>query len=99
MTHYTRYLYSAEGELPEYVDLQEVEGSLRWVPSTRGNRVRVDIILIVDGKAVDLNRIPLPSNTRIIDTRFNELLSGIEGEGVAPDASHAEESAPQTRNQ
>ncbi len=35
-------------------------------------RARVDIVLIVDGKIVDLNRIPLPADTPIIDKRFKE---------------------------
>jgi hypothetical protein len=34
------------------------------------NRVRIDIVLIIDGEIVDLNRIPLPSNTSIVDHRF-----------------------------
>ncbi len=33
-------------------------------------RVRTDIVLICDGTIVDLNRIPLPSGTPIIDRRF-----------------------------
>lgn len=35
-------------------------------------RVRIDIVLITDGKVVDLNRIPLPANTIIVDNRFTE---------------------------
>ena len=35
-------------------------------------RARIDIELIVDGKIVDLNRIPLPIDTQIIDKRFQE---------------------------
>ena len=34
-------------------------------------RARIDIELIVDGDIVDLNRIPLPTDTPIIDKRFN----------------------------
>lgn len=37
----------------------------RWINSTY-------IELVVDGNIVDLNRIPLPSDTPIIDERFNE---------------------------
>ena len=33
-------------------------------------RARIDIELIVDGNIVDLNRIPLPADTQIIDKRF-----------------------------
>jgi hypothetical protein len=32
----------------------------------------MSIDLIVDGDAVDLNRIPLPANTPIIDDRFKD---------------------------
>ena len=35
-------------------------------------RVRTDIILVIDGNVVDLNRIPLPEDTPIIDQRFAE---------------------------
>ncbi len=35
-------------------------------------RARIDIELIVDGEIVDLNRIPLPADTQIIDNRFQE---------------------------
>jgi len=66
------YLYSAEGELPEYVTLEEEDGRLKWVPAARGHRARVDIILITDGKIVDLNRIQLPANSPIVDNRFNK---------------------------
>ena len=33
-------------------------------------RARVDIELIVDGNVVDLNSVPLPENTLIVDRRF-----------------------------
>ena len=33
----------------------------------------VDIVLVVDGSVVDLNRIQLPADTPIIDRRFAEL--------------------------
>ena len=35
-------------------------------------RARTDIVLITDGSIVDLNRIPLPAATPIIDNRFKE---------------------------
>lgn len=60
------------GELSEYVVIEEG----KWVPADRSkftgflHRARVDIVLITDGKIVDLNRIPLPPDTPIIDNRF-----------------------------
>lgn len=60
--------------LPEYVT---VEGG-KWVPYVdKGqiamrNRARVDIMLVVDGRTVDLNRIELPSDTPIVDRRFRK---------------------------
>jgi hypothetical protein len=60
--------------LPEYV----VEENGTWVPAEPirrdrfNHRARVDIVLITDGKIVDLNRIPLPPDTPIIDNRFRE---------------------------
>jgi len=68
------YLKSESGELPEYVTNENG----KWVPADRGDRVdvlqraRVDIVLITDGKIVDLNRIPLPPDTPIIDNRFKD---------------------------
>jgi hypothetical protein len=64
------YLYSAKGELPAYVGMKEEDGKLKWVPADTGNRARIDIILISDGKIVDLNRIQIPANTLIVDNRF-----------------------------
>lgn len=69
------------GELPQYVTLDtDGEGHVVWVSADqphdaskpRGfmNRARVDIDLIVDGDTVDLNRIQLPDNVRVIDRRF-----------------------------
>ena len=65
---------SGRGELPEYVT---AEGG-KWIPVTGGerrgflNRARVDIMLVTDGRVIDLNRIELPSETPIIDKRFNK---------------------------
>jgi len=65
---------SPSGELPEYV----VAAKDMWVPfldeSQKGfrNRARVDIVLVADGEIVDLNRIPLPADTSIIDRRFDK---------------------------
>ena len=63
------YLYSEDGQLPEYVKVQEKDGRLTWVPADAGHRARVDIILIIDGEIVDLSRIVLPSDTPIIGRR------------------------------
>jgi len=62
------------GGLPEYV----VNDDGKWVAFDGTNRLgfiyraRVDIVLIADGEIVDLNRIPLPADTPIIDNRFKE---------------------------
>jgi len=65
------------GELPEYVAISE-DGST-WVPVNKGEepmgfmyRARTEIELVVDGTIIDLNRIPLPPDTPIIDRRFQE---------------------------
>jgi hypothetical protein len=68
------YLKSPTAELPEYVVGQEG----KWTAFNGRNRngfifrARVDIVLICDGNIVDLNRIPLPPNTQIIDNRFEK---------------------------
>lgn len=65
------YLLSASGELPEYVVLEHG----KWAPLTESNgegfrfRARVDIVLVVDGKIVDLNKTALPRDTPIVDNR------------------------------
>ncbi len=71
----TDFIRSASGELPEYARVEDG----RWVSDhdalTRGWRIRVrqDIILVCDGKVIDLNRIPLPADTPIIDRRWEEV--------------------------
>jgi hypothetical protein len=66
------YLTESSGVLPEYVVAQDG----KWVPFPEADRkgfryrARVDIMLVCDGKVVDLNRIPLPADTPIIDRRF-----------------------------
>lgn len=64
------------GALPEYV----VIDNGKWRAFDRKDfggpnertirRARIEMELIVDGDIVDLNRIPLPANTPIIDKRF-----------------------------
>lgn len=67
------------GDPAEYVQLDE-QG---WRPSPRGRRTgycaraRTDIVLHVDGSVIDLNRIPLPRNTPIVDERELAKESGI----------------------
>ena len=79
-TPWPDYIKLPSGGLPEYVvfqdgkwvaaDINQFTGELG--PEWQGNycRARVDIVLISDGKIVDLNRIPLPPDTPIIDKRF-----------------------------
>ena len=69
------YIKLPSGGLPEYVVL----GKDKWIAFDGKNRVvtsrtraRVDIMLITDGKIVDLNRIKLPLDTPIIDNRFKD---------------------------
>jgi len=65
---------SASGELPEYV---VAEGG-KWVAAAAGrcrgfrHRARVDVVLVVDGQVVDLNRIELPGDTPVLDRRFKK---------------------------
>ncbi len=67
-------LVSQTGELPEYVIVKDG----KWIPydgqddSGSRHRARVDIVLITDANIVDLNRIPLPADTPIIDRRFSK---------------------------
>ena len=69
------FVTTETGELPEYV----IEKDGVWIPYTGQDkpgprhRTRVDIVLITDANIVDLNRIPLPAKTPIIDRRFTEL--------------------------
>ncbi len=68
------FVRTSTGELPEYV----IEKDGEWIPYTGQDqpgprhRTRVDIVLITDANIVDLNRIPLPAETSIIDKRFTE---------------------------
>jgi hypothetical protein len=76
------HIKSESGALPKYV-LYEND---KWVPYTEKKakeysnkrlthlrRARIDIELVVDGDIVDLNRIPLPLDTPIIDKRFKDV--------------------------
>ena len=70
---------SKSGALPEFV----IYDNGRWAPYSVQDlktnapmyerslmRARIEIELIVDGDVVDLNRIPLPTETPIVDRRF-----------------------------
>lgn len=71
------------GEFPEYV----VQHLGKWVPQpTAGKkagfafRARVDIVLVVDDNIVDLKRIQLPADARVIDKRKTEEEQGPQPE-------------------
>ena len=69
-------------KIPEYIKIKNgqwkpFKDKLPNLKRTMGqadgiHRIRTDIILVVDGNVVDLNRIPLPKDTPIIDQRFIE---------------------------
>lgn len=80
-TPWPKTIVGPKGELPEYVTAVKVEGEkLAWkalndVPDgERGfhNRARVDLELIIDGEVIDLNRIRLPQDAPLVDSRFPE---------------------------
>ena len=69
-------------EPPEYV----IHGGGAWVPYTPSEeftsflfRARVDVMLVVDGDIVDLNRIRFPADTRILDRRFESTVIDSDG--------------------
>jgi hypothetical protein len=77
------HIKSESGGLPKFV----VYENGKWAPYTEKwakeygstvkvvniRRARTDIELVVDGDIVDLNRIPLPLDTPIIDKRFRDV--------------------------
>lgn len=66
------FLDNWEGTLPEYVTQSEGNWAV-FVDQERTGfrfRSRIDLVLLVDGDIVDLNRIKLPADTSIIDHRF-----------------------------
>ena len=79
-TPWPKELAGPRGELPEYVTAIPIDGgkliwkSIDQVPEKNRvhNRARVDIELIVDGEIIDLNRIALPQDARLVDRRFPE---------------------------
>jgi hypothetical protein len=66
------------GELPEYVQVSHEVGYMTWIPADRESglskgflhRARIEIELVVDGHVIDLNRVPFPENSPILDKRF-----------------------------
>jgi len=71
------------GDLAEYVTIEFVDGRMTWVAAGQDDgrlrdlhRARVDIVLVVDGQVIDLNRIRLPADTKVIDKRG---LTGSDG--------------------
>jgi hypothetical protein len=72
------------GELPEYVVSELVDGRMTWLPADpydEGqrelfpgffNRVRIDVELVIDGQIIDLNHVRLPDGAIVIDRRFDE---------------------------
>lgn len=67
---------SPTGQLPEYVTISQDGNSLIPVKDRKLTvikyRARTEIELVVDGNIIDLNRIPLPPDTPIVDKRFEE---------------------------
>jgi len=75
--------YLPNGDLAEYVTSKAVDGRMTWVAVGQSDdrlhdlhRARADIVLVVDGEIVDLNRIHLPPDTKVIDKRG---LAGSDG--------------------
>lgn len=71
------------GELPEYVTTDKPGNGKTLIavdPAQDGHkgggffrfRARVDIELVVDGQAIDLNNVQFPGDARIIDRRFGK---------------------------
>ena len=67
------------GELAEYVVIENG----KWVPFAGGeprgflNRARVDIMLVIDGKVIDPNRIEFPKGTPLVDQRPKDEQKGV----------------------
>ena len=75
------HIVDERGGLPEYVKSVKENSRIRWVSAQRDedvrgfkNRARVDVHLVVDGEVVDLNRIPLPADTTVIDLRHRSTV-------------------------
>jgi hypothetical protein len=73
------HVMSEPGVLPEYVfddngTWARYDPAARKEPPRDLRRARLEIELVVDGVIVDLNRIPLPADTPIIDRRSGDRL-------------------------
>jgi hypothetical protein len=76
-----KHVLTTNGELPEWVIAEEVDGVMTWVATPlpgspdqiRGfhYRARVDVDLVVDGTVIDTSRIQMPQDIRVIDKRSN----------------------------
>ena len=67
------YVFYDNGKWAPYDPNAKREPLKDWVvQSLKVKRARIDIELVVDGNIVDLNRIPLPADTPIIDKRFKD---------------------------
>jgi hypothetical protein len=69
----------------------QIYPAAKWVKEGPASVTR--IVLVVDGKIVDLNRIPLPADTVIIDARFKGAEAG-GGKGAAQPAVGEGAAAP-----
>jgi hypothetical protein len=79
-------LIGKQGELPEYVvSTTDADGKMTWksgaVPSGDDvnapflgflQRARIDIELVVDGEIINLNELPLPTESTVRDIRFGQ---------------------------
>jgi len=83
-TPWPKEIVGPQGELPEYVTAVPIEdGKIAWKPIDPAvdkrlgflNRARVDIELVLDGEIIDLNRLRLPEDARIIDRRFPKVVA------------------------
>ena len=68
--HLPEYVLLKEGAFVPYTDALPAPRPLAIDRPDPLYRVRTDIILVVDGDVVDLNRIPIPKDTPVIDERF-----------------------------
>lgn len=78
VAQWTQDLAQSDGPLPEFVVRRKEDGI--WAPVEQHaasipahcgvlERARVELLLFVDGKVIDLNRIRLPEDTPILDRR------------------------------
>jgi len=70
-------IQSASGELPEYIMRKNPRDPndrtwVSYVPGTRTfhYRARTDLILVVDAKVVNTNRISIPAGTPVLEKSF-----------------------------